>query len=91
MSYHNLRNFSNGGPDAQVFDHWLDGALTGDRAARAQRLAQWAGAPGGRASHPREEHLIPLMVASGAGSDAPARKLWTGLVGPTHVSAWAFD
>jgi len=32
-----------------------------------------------------------LMVASGAGSNAPARKMWTGLVGPTHVSGWAFD
>lgn len=37
----------------------------------------------------RDEGL--RVVASGAGSDAPARKLWTGLVGPAQVSAWAFD
>jgi aromatic ring-opening dioxygenase catalytic subunit (LigB family) len=91
MSFHNLRNFYAGGPDSEVFDRWLDEALAGNRAERAGRLAQWAHAPGGRASHPREEHLIPLMVASGAGGDAPARKLWTGLVGPTRVSGWAFD
>ena len=31
------------------------------------------------------------MVASGAGSDAPAQKIWKGAVGQTSVSAWAFD
>ena len=91
MSYHNLRNFSAGGPESLAFDNWLDSALAGNCAERTERLAQWDSAPGGRASHPREEHLIPLMVASGAGSNAPARKMWTGLVGPTHVSGWAFD
>lgn len=91
MSYHNLRNFSAGGPASLAFDTWLDSALAGNRAERTERLARWNSAPGGRASHPREEHLIPLMVASGAGSNAPARKMWTGLVGPTHVSGWAFD
>ena len=91
MSFHNLRNFNAGGPDSERFDQWLDHALAGDQKHRTDQLAQWAGAPGGRASHPREEHLIPLMVASGAGSDSAARKLWSGLVGPTRSSGWAFD
>jgi aromatic ring-opening dioxygenase catalytic subunit (LigB family) len=90
MSYHNLRNFSGGGAVAQAFDGWLDTALAGDAQQRAQRLAQWAAAPSGRAAHPREEHLLPLMVASGAGGDAPADKIWSGLVGDTRVSAWSF-
>ena len=90
MSYHNLRQMGNGAAAAQ-FDHWLDTALSGDSAHRRDRLAQWAEAPAGRLSHPREEHLLPLMVASGAGSDVPGRKLWSGLVGPTAVSAWAFS
>ncbi len=90
MSYHNLRQLGNG-PAAAKFDHWLDGALQGDAAHRSEHLARWAAAPAGRLSHPREEHLLPLMVASGAGSDAPGRKLWSGLVGPTAVAAWAFD
>jgi aromatic ring-opening dioxygenase catalytic subunit (LigB family) len=42
-------------------------------------------------AHPREEHLLPLMVASGAGSDAAGRKIWRGMMGPTAVGAWAFD
>jgi aromatic ring-opening dioxygenase catalytic subunit (LigB family) len=92
MSYHNLGNFRTGagGSDAQAFDNWLDTALEGDSKHRAQALARWADAPGGRASHPREEHLLPLMVASGAGSDLPAQKIWSGLVGTTRTSAWSF-
>ncbi len=90
MSYHNLRQMGNGAAAAQ-FDQWLDSALGGDSAHRRSQLAQWSKAPSGRVAHPREEHLLPLMVASGAGSDVPARKLWSGAVGPTAVSAWAFD
>jgi aromatic ring-opening dioxygenase catalytic subunit (LigB family) len=90
MSYHNLRQMDNAAAAAQ-FDGWLDGALSGDAGHRRSRLAQWADAPSGRASHPREEHLLPLMVAAGAGGDAPGRKLWSGAVGATAVSAWAFD
>jgi aromatic ring-opening dioxygenase catalytic subunit (LigB family) len=91
MSFHNLRHFSEGGPASRAFHTWLDDILLGNNAERARHLGQWSQAPGGRASHPREEHLIPLMVASGAGGDAPARRLWAGMVGPTHLGAWAFD
>lgn len=90
MSYHNLRQMGNGAAAAE-FDRWLDGALDGDAAQRRARLAHWSTAPSGRVSHPREEHLLPLMVASGAGGDAPGRKIWSGMVGPTAVAAWAFD
>jgi aromatic ring-opening dioxygenase catalytic subunit (LigB family) len=37
--------------------------------ALAALFAAWAEAPGGRLSHTREEHLIPLMVAAGASED----------------------
>jgi len=90
MSYHNLRQMGNSAA-AIEFDHWLDGTLAEDAEHRRTALAQWSDAPSGRISHPREEHLLPLMVASGAGGDAPGRKLWSGAVGATAVSAWAFD
>ena len=91
MSYHNLRSFGSGsGQASQQFDDWLSSALAGNAAQRAEALAQWSSAPSGRAAHPREEHLIPLMVASGAGSDAPAEKIWSGAVGDSRVSAWSF-
>ena len=91
MSYHNLRQFAAAAPASIVFHRWLDEALTGDWNQRTQALGQWAHAPGGRMSHPREEHLLPLMVASGAGSDLPGRRLWQGPVGPSVTAAWAFD
>lgn len=92
-SYHNLRHFAQAAsaPASQAFDAWLDQALAGNAQHRRSQLTQWASAPCARASHPREEHLLPLMVASGAGSDQPAQKLWTGNLGGTQLSAWAFD
>jgi aromatic ring-opening dioxygenase catalytic subunit (LigB family) len=90
MSYHNLANFDGPKPSAD-FHHWLDGALNGDAKHREQHLNRWSSAPSGRASHPREEHLMPLMVASAAGSDQPATKIWSGEVGRTAVGAWAFN
>ena len=62
-----------------------------DAAHRRNQLAQWSSAPSGRVSHPREQHLLPLMVASGAGGHLPGRKLWGGSAGTPAVSAWAFD
>ncbi len=91
MSYHNLQDFNAAAPASYEFHDWLDGALSGAWGERSQHLSSWSNAPGGRASHPREEHLIPLMVASGAGSDLPARRMWKGSVGPSCLAAWAFD
>jgi aromatic ring-opening dioxygenase catalytic subunit (LigB family) len=91
MSYHNLQDFIACAPASYAFHDWLDSTLNGTWAERTRGLAQWSRAPGGRASHPREEHLMPLMVASGAGTDLPARKVWAGSVGPSCLAAWAFD
>lgn len=91
MSYHNLGGSPHAAAESRAFDTWLDAALQGDSAHRKTQLTQWAAAPAARQSHPREEHLLPLMVASGAGSDAHGKKIWNGKVGQTVVSAWAFD
>ncbi len=75
MSYHNLAAMfsGRGGEAATAFDAWLGEAVT-DPATREQKLQGWREAPGGRESHPREEHLIPLMVAAGAaGADRGVR------------------
>ena len=71
MSYHNMRGFGalmrgELGPleGAKAFDGWLAQAMgTADPQAA---LSRWAEAPGARAAHPREEHLLPLMVVAGA-------------------------
>ncbi len=78
MSYHNMRGFmtGRGREDSERFDAWLSDAVTRPRAERDRTLAAWREAPSGTAAHPREEHLIPLMVAAGAaGSDVGTRVL----------------
>lgn len=91
MSYHNLRQFVEHTPASYAFHDWLDKTLAGTWAERSHGLANWHLAPGGINSHPREEHLLPLMVASGAGSDLPGCAIWRGEIGPTCIGAWAFD
>ena len=72
-SYHNLRHFGVGGAQpSHAFDAWLQHSLTKLPAdVRAQQLVHWQAAPAARMAHPREEHLLPLMVAVGAAIDDP--------------------
>ena len=46
-----------------------------DAQARTDHLEDWAFAPSARFCHPREEHLLPLMVAAGA-ADRPGRRIY---------------
>ena len=73
MTFHNLRAFRDprAAPVSEAFDGWLRESLVLDEAGRNDRLAHWTAAPAARAAHPREEHLIPLMVAAGAAGDSP--------------------
>jgi aromatic ring-opening dioxygenase catalytic subunit (LigB family) len=91
MSFHNMRAY--GDPRAtapsEAFDQWLTRAVEQPAPLRAERLAAWASAPSGRFAHPREEHLLPLMVAAGA-SAAPGERVYNELVLETWVSAFRF-
>jgi aromatic ring-opening dioxygenase catalytic subunit (LigB family) len=78
MSFHNLRVRSMENeliPGSQLFDDWLGHAVCQpDIAARDTALTNWAQAPAARYAHPREEHLMPLLVAAGAaGNDVGVR------------------
>ncbi|HEY0675804.1 MAG TPA: class III extradiol ring-cleavage dioxygenase, partial [Immundisolibacter sp.] len=93
MSYHNMRGLMGGGgpgPDSERFDAWLGEACTAEPAARSRLLAQWEQAPAARSSHPREEHLLPLMVAAGAGGTDIGRRVFHDRVLGATVSAFAF-
>jgi aromatic ring-opening dioxygenase catalytic subunit (LigB family) len=72
-SYHNLREFFSqsaaAGEASAQFDSWLGKAVTASSVERELMLSNWQNAPGARASHPRSEHLIPLMVAAGAAGE----------------------
>lgn len=77
FSFHDTRGIMSGAGKASsaAFDRWLGETLV--EAApdeRRRRLLDWSAAPAARAAHPREDHLIPLMVVAGAaGNDAGAR------------------
>lgn len=91
MSYHNLAAmFSGRGAEASIaFDEWLHEAVR-DPAARDDKLIEWRSAPGGRESHPRAEHLLPLMVAAGAADgDAGVRTFSQSIAGKA-ISGFRF-
>lgn len=67
LSYHNLRRFDPGAKmPSKQFDDWLQQVLLKTGSERTDALCDWASAPMARFAHPREDHLIPLMVAVGA-------------------------
>jgi aromatic ring-opening dioxygenase catalytic subunit (LigB family) len=95
MSYHNLRRFwSTDAVDvesASAFDTWLTDAIeTRDADGREAKLVAWANAPGARSAHPRSEHLLPLMVAAGAGDDDAGRRVYSDRVFGKAVSGFEF-
>ena len=91
MSYHNMRGYGreSGRQDSIQFDTWLSEAVL-DPERRETALVDWAKAPAGRASHPREEHLLPLMVVAGAGGDDNASRPFADMVLGAQVSAIQF-
>jgi aromatic ring-opening dioxygenase catalytic subunit (LigB family) len=93
MSYHNMTAYRHGLPPtgAATFDAWLTEAATDpDAARRDEKLAAWAAAPAGRDAHPREEHLIPLMVAAGAAGNDVGRRTYSDKIMGSAVSAFQF-
>ena len=90
MSWHNMRGFTLEFTErSMVFDAWLERAVT-DPVRRDTALAEWDKAPYGRDAHPREEHLLPLMVAAGAASGEPGRIAFRDQVMNVVVSAVEF-
>lgn len=63
---------------AEVFDEWLRANVNAEASIRDEALTRWQGAPFGRQAHPREEHLIPLMVVAGAAGTDRGQTTWQG-------------
>lgn len=90
MSWHNMRGFSPAfTARSATFDQWLAAAVA-DPANREAALARWDAAPYGREAHPREEHLLPLMVAAGAAPGELAVVAFRDTVMDVVVSAVEF-
>ena len=92
MTFHNLRAFRDprAAPVSEAFDAWLQETMTLAPDERDRRLTEWTTAPAARAAHPREEHLLPLMVASGAAGDDRAVVAFDDTFTGIRLSAYHF-
>lgn len=93
-SYHNLRRMGpQGMQESEMFDTWLQQALVDSTpATRVDQLIEWQRAPAARAAHPREEHLLPLMIAVGAAIDEAGLCVYreAGIFGGITISSFRF-
>ena len=93
MSYHNMRTFNTRPARAYLTAcstcAWRE-AVVKSPSQRTAALEAWQHAPSARESHPREEHLLPLMVAAGAAGDDTGRRVFKDEVMGAVVSAFQF-
>jgi aromatic ring-opening dioxygenase catalytic subunit (LigB family) len=92
MTFHNLRAFRDPRsiPVSETFDAWLRGAATAEPAERDKQLIGWAAAPAARVAHPREEHLLPLMVIAGAAGADRGQIAYNGTFAGLRLSAYHY-
>ncbi len=91
MSYHNMRGFGGAGRvDSERFDAWLRDAATAEPGERTRLLSHWVDAPAARACHPREEHLLPLMVVAGAALEDHGRTAYNDTFASVRLSAFHY-
>lgn len=93
QTYHNMRGlFASRGrsdPAAEAFDRWLRHAMR-DGATRDHALVNWETAPDARYAQPREDHLLPLMVAAGAASGEAGHIVFHGQALGKPISGFRF-
>ncbi len=92
FSFHNMRGFDLGSgqtagadpdQDNQAFQDWLTETCANEQCTPEQQkanLMHWDRAPGALHCHPRQEHLLPLMVCAGAAGYASARTVFDGII-----------
>lgn len=92
MSFHNLQAYGPVGTEAsRQFDDWLTRTLTAPQVEQRNRsLADWRRAPAARFAHPREEHLLPLMIAAGAAGPDLGSKIFEDQVMNVTLSGFRF-
>ena len=92
MTFHNMRAFGDpkARPISEAFDAWLRETAARPESERNQRLAEWSTAPSARMAHPREEHLLPLMVIAGAAGADRGTTAFEGITMGVRVSAYHF-
>ena len=94
MSFHNMRGYGDRRftPVSAEFDQWLTAAVESPSEEREALLRKWTQAPHARLCHPpdAEEHLLPLLVAAGAGAGSVGHRVYSEVVMETTISAFRF-
>lgn len=85
LSYHNLRQLNDVHGYSKKFDDWLLQTVQSEPQKRIESLIGWEQAPNARLSQPREDHLLPLMVAAGAALEDTATRVYS-----EKMSNWNF-
>ncbi len=92
-SYHNMR-VRNVPEESKAFDVWLTETMVGhDGQDRVRRLVAWVDAPFARIAHPREDHLLPGMIAVGSAVADPGVRNYheEDVLGWMSSSSYRFD
>ncbi len=76
--------------ESELFDAALTQAVEAPADERDRRLTSWTELPHARLANPREEHLILLMVAAGAGAEDRGRHVFGDRVIGWTVSGYRF-
>ena len=92
LTYHNMGGFGRASstPVASAFEQYLNDALQADPQERDRLLVQWQSAPAARLAHPREDHLLPLMVAAGAAGADRGERLFVDHVMEVAMASYRF-
>lgn len=93
LTYHNMRGFgrTESKPVSYEFEAYLNEAVSQpDDKRRNAMLIDWQSAPSARLAHPREDHLLPLMVAAGAAGDDTGHRLFVDEVTSVAMASYEF-
>ncbi len=93
LTYHNMRGFGRPAslePSVQFEQYLYEAVSDADPQQRNQALVDWEQAPFARLVHPREDHLIPLMVAAGAAGKDVGQRVFTDTVFEVVMATYRF-
>ncbi len=93
LTYHNMRGFGRPAslePSVQFEQYLYEAVSDADPQQRNQALVNWEQAPFARLVHPREDHLIPLMVVAGAAGKDTGQRVFTDTVFEVVMATYRF-
>jgi aromatic ring-opening dioxygenase catalytic subunit (LigB family) len=93
LTYHNMRGFNQerATEDAEAFTRHLNDVIALENVHdRDEKLLHWERAPRARNAHPREDHLMPLLVAAGAAGSDVGQVLFSEYVMKIPMTSYGF-